>query len=59
MNTSPATYFQIPGNGTKNVWKVVIAMMHNVPPTHSGLEIQYMTWLTPAINRPNASLVHT
>jgi hypothetical protein len=59
MNTSPATYFQIPGSGTKNVWNVVIAMMHSVPPTHSGLEIQYMIWLTPATRRPNASFVHT
>src|SRR5256885_2038276 len=59
MNTSPATYFHAPGSGAKNVSNVVSAMMHSVPPIHSGFEIQYRTWFTPATIRPNASLVQT
>src|SRR2546429_4695815 len=58
-NTNPARYFHAPGNGVKNVSNVVSAMMHSVPPTHSGFDTQYMTWFTPATSRPNANLVHT
>ncbi|REH46105.1 hypothetical protein BCF44_107238 [Kutzneria buriramensis] len=59
MNTSPATYFQAPGSGTKNASKVLIATMHSEPPIHSGLENQYRNWFTAATNRPSASFVQT
>lgn len=40
MKTSPAAYFQPPGSGVKNSSQVVRAMMHRLPPTQTGLEIQ-------------------
>ena len=59
MNTSPATWVHNGSRSTKKERNVVSATIVSDPPIQIGLVTQYRTWLTPATNRPNASLVHT
>src|SRR5215831_10622760 len=61
MNPSPNRYSGSPLIGLlrKNAFTAAMAVTVSVPPTHTGLAIQYRTAFTAAAKRPNASLVHT
>jgi hypothetical protein len=61
MNASPNRYSGSPLSGLlkKNALAAARAVTASVPPTQTGLEIQYKTELIAAGSRPNASLVQT
>src|SRR5215469_15501736 len=61
MNASPKRYSGGPLIGLlkKNALAAAMAVMARVPPTQTGLAIQYRTELMAAASRPNASLVQT
>src|SRR5215472_11439253 len=61
INASPNRYSGSPLIGLlkKNALAAAMAVTASVPPTQTGLEIQYKTELIAAGSLPNASLVQT
>src|ERR1044072_7214372 len=59
MKMSAKTYWPPLPRSKKNVLNVVTAVMHSSPPIHTGFDSQYMTDVSAAVKRPQASFVHT